>query len=85
MSLKAILMIKLLFAIASSAMNLNGQLVDIFNIKRGVRQGCPMPPYFFILVDEVFNQLVKQAIEGGKFRGSSCQMGLVTNHLLIHG
>jgi hypothetical protein len=49
MSLKAILMIKLLFANVKVVMNLNDQLVDTFNIKRGVSQGCPMALYLFIL------------------------------------
>jgi hypothetical protein len=62
MSLKAILMIKLLFANARVVMNLNGQLVDTFNIKRGVKQRCPMALYLFILIGEILNQLVKQAV-----------------------
>jgi hypothetical protein len=59
-------MIKLLFANAKAIMNLNGQLIDTFNIKRGIRQGCPMAPYLFIRIGEIFNKLVKQAVEGGK-------------------
>jgi hypothetical protein len=62
MSLKAILMIKLLFANARAVMILNGQLVDTFDIKRGVKQRCPMALYLFILIGEILNQLVKQAV-----------------------
>jgi hypothetical protein len=42
-------MIKLLFANAKAVMNLNDQLVDTFNIKRGIREGCPMALCLFIL------------------------------------
>jgi hypothetical protein len=62
MSLKAILMIKLLFANAKAIMNLNDQLVNTFNIKRGIRQRCPMALTSSSL-GEILNQLVKQVVE----------------------
>ena len=38
----------------------NGYSSNTFNIYRGVRQGCPLSPYLFILVVEILGCLVRQ-------------------------
>lgn len=37
---------------ASASISLNGFHTDTFSIGQGVRQGCPLAPYLFLLVAE---------------------------------
>ena len=61
--------VKLLFTNASAAVNLNGTPVSNFKIKRGVRQGCPLAPYLFLIVGEILTHMVKKAVGEGRLRG----------------
>ena len=61
--------VKLLFTNASAAVNLNGTLESHFKIERGVRQGCPLAPYLFLIVGEVLIHMVKKAVDEGRLRG----------------
>lgn len=45
---------------ASGHVNVNGKLSPSFAIRRGVRQGCPLAPYLFLIVAEVLNFMVKE-------------------------
>jgi hypothetical protein len=51
-------MVKLLFKNAEAIICIIC-ITKAFKIKRGVRQGCPLAPYLFILVDEVLNFMVE--------------------------
>ena len=64
-------MISLLFQDASACVKLNGELPPYFPIQRGVRQGCPLAPYLFILVAEVLNAMVTQEMWEGRVQGIS--------------
>jgi hypothetical protein len=54
--------VKLLFGNASATVNLNGCPSGSFKVERGVRQGCPLAPYFFLIVGEALTQLITKAI-----------------------
>ena len=60
--------VKLLFTGASAAVNLNGSAGRSFNIERGVRQGCPLAPYLFLIVGEALTHTVKKAVAEGRLR-----------------
>ncbi len=59
-------MVKLLFQDAESSIYFNGNMMTSFQIRRGVRQGCPLPPYLFLLVSEILNIMIKWMTNRGE-------------------
>ena len=64
-------LVKLFFGIASAAVNFNNNPCSMFKIERGVRQGCPLAPYMFLIVGEVLTHIIKKAVSEGRIIGSS--------------
>ena len=69
--------IKLFYKNAKSCVSNNGHHSDFFDIRRGVRQGCPLSPYLFIICIELLsNQVLKNPdikgiyINGKEFKTS---------------
>jgi hypothetical protein len=62
-------MVKLLFNDAQAAVCLNGGETSKFRIGRGVRQGCPLAPYLFLLVAQGLNAAVKAARNARHLQG----------------
>lgn len=48
-------MTELLFTGAMASVSVNGNRTSKFPISQGVRQGCPLAPYLFLIVGEVLN------------------------------
>jgi hypothetical protein len=62
-------LIKLLFKNATACVKVNGSLSESFKIARGVRQGCPVAPYLFLIAAEVLNMMVATKVEQGRVKG----------------
>ena len=65
---KFIQWMKLLFGNASAAVNINGSPKSSFKVERGVKQGCPLAPYFFLIVGESLTYIIKKAVEEKKLK-----------------
>jgi hypothetical protein len=55
----------LLFVGAKAAISVNGRCIPHFQVSQGVRQGCPLAPYLFLIVSEVLNHCVKKEAQQG--------------------
>lgn len=53
----------------SFATVINGEKGELFTPSRGIRQGCPLSPYLFILCAEGFHYLIQSAIEDNTLHG----------------
>jgi hypothetical protein len=52
--------IKIFYASTSSSVMNNGHIASSFNLQRGIRQGCPISAYLFILCVELLAQRVRR-------------------------
>jgi hypothetical protein len=68
-ALESVHMTKLLFNGMTASVCVNGIPSKPFPVSRDVRQGCPIAPYLFLLVEEVLNVQFQQAAQVGNIRG----------------
>ena len=68
--------IKLFYTDITSSVQNNGWSSDFFNLNRGVRQGCPLSPYLFLLCVEVLGNKVRNdnQIKGIKVMNTECKL-----------
>ncbi len=66
MTRKFISFVKVLFQNVQVMVCLNRAIIKYFKLKRKIKQGFPLVPYLFILMGEVFNFMVKDAMKVGE-------------------
>jgi hypothetical protein len=62
-------MVRLLFLDAAARVSVNGKATSSFPIQQGVRQGCPLAPYLFLVVGEILNHNSKREARQGRIQG----------------
>ena len=69
---------RLFYTDAKSCILNNGHMTDFFNIQRGVRQGCPLSPYLFIICIELLSYSISTNIniKGINFEGNEIKSSL---------
>ncbi|KAL1220384.1 Secreted RxLR effector protein 78 [Cardamine amara subsp. amara] len=53
--------LKLYFTTASFSVQVNGELAGFFRSKRGLRQGCSLSPYLFVICMHVLSKMLDKA------------------------
>ena len=68
--------VKVFYTDISSCVRNNGWSSDFFNLGRGVRQGCPLFPYLFILCAEILGNTVRKdnEVRGIKIFHTECKL-----------
>ena len=68
--------VKLFYTDIESCILNNGWCSDLFRLERGVRQGCPLSPYLFILCAEMLANAVRKDtnIKGIKVNNIECKI-----------
>lgn len=69
--LEFIHMVSLFFCDATAVVKVNGTPSPLFAIERGVRQGCPLAPYLFLIIAEILNTMVTKEMELGSVQDIS--------------
>ena len=56
-------MVRLTLVDEEASININGRISPSFRIERGVRQGCPLAPFLFLILGEALHASIRQAQE----------------------
>ena len=78
---KFILWIKKCTQLASFSVQINGELAGYFNSKRGLRQGCSLSPFLFVMCMQVLSKLLNKAVLEGCFGYHPYCKDLTLTHL----
>ena len=62
-------------------MAVNGSLEGFFTSARGIRQGCSLSPYMYVILNNVLSMMLNQAAEAGKFGYHLNCIGVKLTHL----
>lgn len=68
---------------ASIAVLINGAPSSFFRMSRGIRQGCPLSPLFFLLIIDGLSRMINAAKVDGTISGIKINQALVFTHVLF--
>ncbi|GKA69201.1 hypothetical protein Tco_0775265 [Tanacetum coccineum] len=71
--------------VASTSILINGSPSSEFSLKRGLRQGDPIPLFLFILVMEGLHLALKEAVQTNLIRGATVGLQININKSNIYG
>lgn len=74
--------ISLCISTPSFSVQVNGELSGYFQSKRGLRQGCSLSPYLFVIVMDVLSKLLDKAAHAQNFGYHPRCKGLSLTHVL---
>ena len=65
---------------------LNGQKLEAFPLKSGIRQGCPLSPLLFNIVLEVLARAIRQekGIQGIQLGKEEVKLSLFTDYMIVY-
>jgi hypothetical protein len=67
--------VQLLFQDIKAAVSINGEVTEQFAICQGIRQGCPLALYLFLLVAEMLHAAAQAAVAASKLQGITLPNG----------
>ena len=77
--------IRTLYCDIESCIINNGWMSDLFKIEGGVRQGCPLSPYLFILSVEVLAKAIKRdpSVKGTSISQNEIKLSQYADYTLL--
>ena len=78
--------VKMMYTNIESCVINNGFSSSVFNLQRGVRQGCPLSPYLFLIGAEILGIMIRQStlIKGIEFNGNEIRLSQYADDTLIY-
>ena len=73
--------IRLCISTAAFSISVNGSLEGFFTSARGIRQGCSLSPYLYVILSNVLSKLLNKAAEAGRFQYHPQCQGVKLTHL----
>ena len=73
--------IKICISTAAFSVSVNGSLERFFTSARGIRQGCSLSPYLYVILNNVLSKLLNKAAEEGQFSYHPRCQGVKLTHL----
>jgi hypothetical protein len=68
---------------ASFAILINDSPSRFFRTSRGLRQGCPLSHFLFLIITEALSRMLKEARTNGMLRGVKVSESKMVSHLLF--